>query len=62
MKVGGAKNLKKKKTESFHILGYLLELVIQIWRFEKKDFQNLANLVFFFAIKKPLCIRSKSNS
>jgi len=27
---------KKKKQESFYILGYLLELIIKIWRFGKK--------------------------
>jgi hypothetical protein len=25
----------EKTSESFHILGYLLELIIKIWRFEK---------------------------
>jgi hypothetical protein len=41
MKVG------KEKTESFYVLGYLLELIIKIWQFEKK-IQNLANLGLFF--------------
>jgi hypothetical protein len=41
-------------TESFYILGYLLELIIKIWRFEKKILQNLANLGQFFH-EKILC-------
>ncbi len=28
-------NKNKKNKKSFYILGYLLELIIQIWRFEK---------------------------
>jgi hypothetical protein len=60
MKVG-KKRGKKKFKKSFHILGYLLELIIQIWRFGKKDLQNLANLVLLFPLKKPL-YRSKSYS
>jgi hypothetical protein len=35
----------KKKPGSFYILGYLLELIAQIWRFEFSfSFRNLANL------------------
>jgi len=45
MKVGK----KKKKKESFYILGYQPELIIKIWRFDKKNIlPNLANLSLFF--------------
>jgi hypothetical protein len=47
MKVGGKK--------SFYIFGYLLELIMKILWMEKKDFQNLANLGYFFH-KEILCI------
>jgi hypothetical protein len=40
MKVGGKK--------AFYIFGYLLELIIKIWRFEKGGFWNLADLDYFF--------------
>jgi len=46
MKVG------KKKKKSFYILGYQLELVIKIWRFETKILPNLANLGLFFFYEK----------
>jgi hypothetical protein len=32
MKVGEKKN---KKTETFYVIDYLLELIIKIWQFEK---------------------------
>jgi hypothetical protein len=49
MKVGK----KKKKKESFYILGYHPELIIKIWRFEKKILPNLVNFwVFFFFYEK----------
>jgi hypothetical protein len=34
----------QKKIESFSILGYLLELPLQIWQIEKKNLQNLARV------------------
>jgi hypothetical protein len=34
MKVVGKKK-KKKKTETFYVIDYLLELIIKIWQFEK---------------------------
>jgi hypothetical protein len=34
-------------TESFYILDYLLELIIKIWRFEKKIFKSWRILVSF---------------
>ncbi len=48
----------REKTESFFILGYLLELIIKIWRFGKTLFEIWRIWVFFFT-KYPLC-RSKS--
>jgi hypothetical protein len=48
----------RKKTESLYILGYLLELIIEIWRFGFYYFWNLANLSHFFSMKNPL-YRSK---
>jgi len=41
---------KKKKTETFYILG-LLELIIKIWRFDL--IKNLANFGSFFLTKNP---------
>jgi hypothetical protein len=37
----------EKKPGSFYILGYLLELIVEIWRFEFFSFQNLANMDHF---------------
>ncbi len=48
----------RKKTESFYILGYLLELIIEIRQFGFYYFWNLANLSHFFSMKNPL-YRSK---
>jgi len=45
-------------TECFYILGYLLELIIKIWRFEKKFIKSW-RIWFSFFMKNPLC-RSKS--
>jgi len=43
---------KKKKTESFNILGYLLELIIKIWQSgKKKKIRDLPNLGHFFHAK-----------
>jgi len=33
------RNEGRKKTESFSILGYLLEVALKIWQFEKKFFK-----------------------
>jgi hypothetical protein len=33
------KNIQKKKTGSFYILGYLLELIIKFWRIGKQIFK-----------------------
>jgi hypothetical protein len=43
----------EKKPASFYILGYLLELIVEIWRFEFFSFQNLANMDHF-PMKNPL--------
>jgi hypothetical protein len=40
--------MKVEKKQNSSIIGYLLELIIEIWRFEKKILQNLANLGHFF--------------
>jgi hypothetical protein len=45
--------VEKKKTESFYILGDLLERIIKICQFEKKSFEIWRISVFFF-IKNPL--------
>ncbi len=42
----------EKKTGSFYILGYLLELIIKIWWFEKFFFGNLA--MGHFLMENPL--------
>ncbi len=39
------------KTESFYILGYLVELIIKIWASGNFFFLNLASLGLFFAWK-----------
>jgi hypothetical protein len=36
-----------------YILGYLLELIIEIWRLGFYYFFNLANLSHFFSMKNP---------
>jgi hypothetical protein len=41
---------RKKKSESFYILGYLLELIIKFWRFEKK----IPSTFFQFSHEKSL--------
>ncbi len=38
----------RKKSKSFYIFGYLLELIIIIWRLVELFFRNLANLGHFF--------------
>jgi hypothetical protein len=34
----------EKKSKSFYVLGYLLELIIKIWRFGKKFLLSLGHL------------------
>jgi hypothetical protein len=47
-KFGYILDIKLEKIKSFYILGYLLELIVKIWRFEKKKlFQNLVNSSHF---------------
>jgi len=44
----------EKKLETFYILGYLLKLLMKIWRFGFFCFRNLANLATtFFSMKSP---------
>jgi hypothetical protein len=46
--------IEKQKSESFYILGYLLELIIKIWQFGNTILPNLANLGgSFFSMKCP---------
>jgi hypothetical protein len=40
---------KKKKPESFYILGYLLELIITIWGFEKIKSSKSGKFGSFFS-------------
>jgi hypothetical protein len=44
--------MKVEKKQNPSIIGYLLELIIEIWRFEKKILQNLANLGHFFYVNR----------
>jgi hypothetical protein len=37
----------EKNPGSFYILGYLPELIVEIWRFEFFSFRNLVNLDHF---------------
>jgi hypothetical protein len=46
----------EKKTESFYILAYLLELIIKIWWFEKNKSSKFGKFGSFFSTKKILCI------
>jgi hypothetical protein len=38
----------EKKPGSFYILGYLLELIVEIWRLEKKLFLKIGKFGLFF--------------
>jgi hypothetical protein len=40
--------MNRKKTGSFYILGYLLEIIIKIWRSGNFFLRNLANLGYFY--------------
>jgi hypothetical protein len=44
----------KRKEESFFIIGYLLELIIKIWRFGKKKSSKSGEFLSFFSMKNPL--------
>jgi hypothetical protein len=55
-------NPKKKKTESFYILGHLLEFIIKTKQFGFFFLQNLMNLDHFLSMKKnPLYIGWNQN-
>jgi hypothetical protein len=49
----------EKKSESFYILGYLLELIIKIWRFGSYYFSKSDEFGTFFSMENPLYL-SKS--
>jgi hypothetical protein len=48
--------------EFFCILGYLLELIIKIWRFEKiNKSSNSGEFESFFSMKNPFCIGNRNH-
>jgi hypothetical protein len=44
----------QKKPGSFYILGFLLEIIVEIWQFEFFSYQNSVNLDHFSHEKNPL--------
>ncbi len=52
------RNESREKAKSLYVLGYLLELIIKIWRFGILFFlQNLTNFLNLFIHKFSFCVR-----